>query len=124
MSTSTLSRPVGPEELALIEASGWRRFPPRLPDQPIFYPVCDEGYAREIAEHWNVPASGRGYVTRFAARTEVLARYERKVVGARRHAAVGGRPRWVDHPHRARNAPQAPPRRADEGAALFVPISS
>ncbi len=86
MSTSTLFRPVGPEELALIEASGWRRFPPRLPDQPIFYPVCDEGYAREIAEHWNVPSSGKGYVTRFAVHAEVLARYERKVVGARRHA--------------------------------------
>jgi hypothetical protein len=37
MPTLTLFRPVGPEELALIEASGWREFPPRLPDQPIFY---------------------------------------------------------------------------------------
>lgn len=86
MPTTTLFRPVGPEELALIEASGWRRFPPRLPDQPIFYPVCNEGYAREIAERWNVPASGRGFVTRFAVDVEVLARSERKVVGAGRHA--------------------------------------
>jgi hypothetical protein len=87
---TVLFRPVGPAELALIEASGWRRFPPRLADQPIFYPVCDEGYAREIAERWNVPASGRGYVTRFAVRDELLARYERKVVGARRHVEL-----WV-----------------------------
>ena len=39
MKTTTLFRPVGPKELALIEQSGWKAFPPRLPDQPIFYPV-------------------------------------------------------------------------------------
>lgn len=83
---TVLFRPVGSAELALIEATGWRRFPPRLADQPIFYPVCDEGYAREIAEQWNVPASGSGFVTRFAVLDDVLARYERRVVGARRHA--------------------------------------
>lgn len=27
----TLYRPVGPAELALIEASGWRAFPPETP---------------------------------------------------------------------------------------------
>jgi hypothetical protein len=31
----TLWRPVGPNGLALIEASGMRAFPPRLPEQPI-----------------------------------------------------------------------------------------
>jgi hypothetical protein len=45
----TLYRPVGPKELALIEASGWREFPPRLPGQPIFYPVANEEYATQIA---------------------------------------------------------------------------
>jgi hypothetical protein len=39
VSTTTLYRPVGPEELALIQASGWKAFPPRLPEQSIFYPV-------------------------------------------------------------------------------------
>ena len=63
--TVTLCRPVGPQELALIERSGWRKFPPRLPDQPIFYPVTNEGYAIQIARDWNVKASGSGYVTRF-----------------------------------------------------------
>jgi hypothetical protein len=42
--TMTLWRPTGPEELALVEASGWRAWPPRLPEQPIFYPVLNEGY--------------------------------------------------------------------------------
>ena len=68
-------RPVGPKELELIAASGYREFPPRLPEQPIFYPVLNEEYARQIAREWNVPASGAGYVTRFAVRKEFLARY-------------------------------------------------
>ena len=59
MSAITLYRPVGPQELALIEASGWREFPPRLPEQPIFYPVLNEEDAIQIARDWNVPASGR-----------------------------------------------------------------
>jgi hypothetical protein len=58
----TLFRPVGPEELSLIEQSGFRSFPPRLPEQPIFYPVLTEEYATKIARDWNVPASGSGYV--------------------------------------------------------------
>lgn len=32
--TLTLWRPTGPQELALVEASGWRAWPPRLPEQP------------------------------------------------------------------------------------------
>ena len=36
-------------ELALIEASDSRAFPPRLPEQPIFYPVTNEAYAAQIA---------------------------------------------------------------------------
>jgi hypothetical protein len=47
--TVVLFRPVGPEELALIESSGFREFPPRLPEQPIFYPVLTEEYAVKIA---------------------------------------------------------------------------
>jgi hypothetical protein len=33
---------VGPGELELIAASGYRPFPPRLPEQPIFYPVLTD----------------------------------------------------------------------------------
>ena len=83
--TVTLYRPVGPEELALIEASGWREFPPRLPEQPIFYPVTNEAYASQIARDWNVKASGVGYVTRFAVRADFLSRYERQKVGGAIH---------------------------------------
>jgi len=67
--TMTLYRPVGPKELKLIERSGWMRFPPRLPEQPIFYPVMNEQYAIQVAHDWNVPASGSGFVTKFEVRT-------------------------------------------------------
>jgi hypothetical protein len=63
--TVVLWRPTGPEELTLVETSGWRKWPPRLPEQPIFYPVPTVEYATKIARDWNVPASGSGYVTRF-----------------------------------------------------------
>jgi hypothetical protein len=65
MDVVTLWRPVGPNELALIRKAGMRAFPPRLPEQPIFYPVLSEEYAVKIARDWNVPASGSGFVTRF-----------------------------------------------------------
>jgi hypothetical protein len=69
--TRTLYRPVGPEELELIRQSGFGAFPPRLAEQPIFYPVLSEEYAVKIARDWNVKASGSGHVTRF----EVLASF-------------------------------------------------
>src|SRR5215468_7842930 len=61
--TITLYRPVGTKELELIERSGFRAFPPRLPEQPIFYPVLTEAYAARIARDWNVGASGAGCAT-------------------------------------------------------------
>lgn len=79
--TTVLYRPVGPEELALIEQSGYTRFPPRLPEQPIFYPVMNEEYAIQIAKDWNVPASGSGFVTRFEVRTEYLTKFPVQNVG-------------------------------------------
>jgi hypothetical protein len=71
----TLWRPVGVKELELIMQGGMRAFPPRLPEQPIFYPVLTEEYATKIARDWNAPRRG-GYVTRFRVRTSLLARYE------------------------------------------------
>ena len=80
-----LWRPVGPEELDLIKASGMRRFPPRLPDQPIFYPVLSEAYAVMIARDWNVPRSGSGFVTRFRVLKSYLDRYEVQEAGGKAH---------------------------------------
>jgi hypothetical protein len=47
-------RPTGQQELDLVAASGWRGWPPRLPEQPIFYPVLNRWYATKIAREWNV----------------------------------------------------------------------
>lgn len=80
---TVLWRPTGPEELALVERSGWREWPPRLPDQPIFYPVLNRDYALTIARRWNVPASGVGYVTRFEVEAEFMSRYAVQQVGGR-----------------------------------------
>jgi hypothetical protein len=77
----TLWRPTGPQELELVAATGFRRWPPRLPDQPIFYPVLNEDYAIRIARDWNVKASGVGYVTRFSVRRTHLDRYDVQQVG-------------------------------------------
>lgn len=80
-----LWRPVGPVELELIRKSGMRAFPPRLPDQPIFYPVLSEEYAAKIARDWNVPASGSGYVTRFEVRRDFLENYSVQSAGGSAH---------------------------------------
>lgn len=83
--TTTLYRPTGPEEMALVQASGFRRWPPRLPGQPIFYPVTSEDYARQIATRWNINDSGVGYVTRFEVHKDFMNRYEIHCVGAAEH---------------------------------------
>jgi hypothetical protein len=91
--TITLFRPVGALELALVAESGFRAFPPRLPSQPIFYPVLTEAYAVEIARDWNTrdAASGyAGFVTRFDVDAHFAARYPIRTAGARRHQEL-----WV-----------------------------
>lgn len=79
----TLWRPVGPAELQLIQEAGMRAFPPRLPEQPIFYPVLTKSYAIKIARDWNVPASGAGFVTRFRVFKSFLDRYDVHEAGGR-----------------------------------------
>ncbi|MEP0951418.1 MAG: ADP-ribosylation/crystallin J1 [Paracoccaceae bacterium] len=81
----TLWRPVGPEELVLIEQADMRTFPPRLPEQPIFYPVLTEEYAIKIARDWNVKANGSGFVTRFDVLKSYLDAYDVQEAGGRAH---------------------------------------
>ena len=85
METVTLWRPTGPDELKLVEEAEWQAWPPRLPEQPIFYPVTTEAYAIKIARDWNVPSSGSGFVTRFEVRKDFLDRFERQLAGGREH---------------------------------------
>lgn len=82
-----LYRPVGTAELKLIEASGYKAFPPRLPEQPIFYPVLNQEYACEIAEKWNTrdTIDHRGYVTQFEVDDVYCAQFEIHTVGNSYH---------------------------------------
>jgi hypothetical protein len=82
---TTLYRPVGSKEFALIRESGWRVFPPRWPEQPIFYPVLNEEYATQIARDWNTRDSGTGYVVRFEVETDYLKQFPIQVTGSRIH---------------------------------------
>lgn len=58
-------------------------WPPRLPEQPIFYPVLNEDYAIRIARDWNVKHDGAGFVTRFDVDAEFLSRYPVQQAGGR-----------------------------------------
>ena len=82
--TTVLYRPVGQPELDLIREAGFSSFPPRLPSQPLFYPVLTEEYATRLARDWNANdrSSGFvGYVTRFRVRTDFLRRYDPQPAG-------------------------------------------
>ena len=85
--TTVLFRPVGKKELDLIRESDFTAFPPRLREQPIFYPVLNEHYAAQIAREWNAKREAErvGYVTRFHVRSEYLRRYEVQTVGGSEH---------------------------------------
>lgn len=88
-----LYRPVGVRELRLIADSGFRAFPPRLPDQPIFYPVLTLEYARRIARDWNTTdaQSGfAGFVTQFEIDEVTAQRYPVQLAGGRSHEEL-----WV-----------------------------
>lgn len=85
-STVVLYRPVGRNELELIEQAEFRAFPPRLPEQSIFYPVTNEAYATQIARDWNTRfGSKEGFVTRFKIDRSYLDQFDRKVVGSGVH---------------------------------------
>ena len=87
----TLYRPVGTSELELIKSSGYTAFPPRPPEQPIFYPVLNEEYACEIAEKWNAKTGdGKGYVTRFNVDDDYIGQFDVHIVGNRVHQEL-----WV-----------------------------
>lgn len=88
-----LFRPTGAAELKLVEESGWRAWPPRLPDQPIFYPVTTFDYAEKIARDWNStrPAPDNlGFVTRFEIGPDIAARYPVQDAGGKAHREL-----WV-----------------------------
>ena len=87
-----LFRPVGLHELQLIAETNHRAYPPRLPDQPIFYPVLNFEYARQIAEGWNTRYNNPpcGFVTRFEIDDDYVKQFSVQIVGGREHEEL-----WV-----------------------------
>ncbi|MGH6933941.1 MAG: hypothetical protein ACREEE_16110 [Dongiaceae bacterium] len=84
---------MGPKEFSLIQQSDWTAFPPRLPDQPIFYPVLTFDYAEKISRDWNstrVDAGYLGFVVAFDIANQLAARYPAEVAGGRAHQEL-----WV-----------------------------
>lgn len=87
-----LYRPVGTKELELIREMEYCAFPPRLPEQPIFYPVLNEQYATEIASRWNVKYNDdhKGYVTKFEVEDDYCTQFKIHCVGDEYHKEL-----WV-----------------------------
>jgi hypothetical protein len=84
----TLYRPVGTKELELIRQTGYKKFPPRLSWQPIFYPVLDYEYACTIARDWNTnddDNGSAGFVTQFEIPDEYFDCFEVQNVGLKNH---------------------------------------
>src|SRR5512147_2547991 len=88
METITLYRPAGKKELELVAATAYKAFPPRLEEQPFFYPVLTREYAEQIARAWNTK-DGRsgfvGYVLQFDVDAAYLARFDIQKVGGQSH---------------------------------------
>ena len=89
----TLWRPTGENELDLVKELGWRAWPPRLPEQPIFYPVLHRWYATKIAREWNVPHRGVGFVTQFDVDRAFLDTYELHQAAAAMSWSTGSLPK-------------------------------
>ena len=111
----SLYRPVGLFEMELIaNVHHFYSYPPRLPGQPIFYPVLNIEYATKIARDWNTKdgASGyAGFVTGFRVPEAALSIWPPKCVGGKEHMEL-----WVPADQLpAFNALIAPPIQIYEG---------
>lgn len=89
MKLKKLYRPVNKKELELIIELNCQAFPERLPEQPIFYPVLNEEYAKEISI-WNIDAYGEAYITEFFINDNYFNKFEIQNVGSEIHDEI-----WV-----------------------------
>ncbi|HEX8178820.1 MAG TPA: hypothetical protein VF525_04680 [Pyrinomonadaceae bacterium] len=85
--TTTLYRTTGRTEVTLIGKSDYRKFPPRLSDQPTFQAMLSEEYALKIARDWQMKysADGFAYVVRFRVRSMYLSKFVPRTVGGAQH---------------------------------------
>lgn len=89
MTTKVLFRPVGLKEVELILDANAEAFPPRVPEQPIFYPVLNRAYAEQIARQWNTTEPDfAGFTTSFKVEANYAGKFSEHVVGARHHSEL------------------------------------
>ena len=87
-----LYRPVGTKELNLIRESGYRAFPPKLPEQPVFYTIL---YLQHILLFVVIQSvkyndDHKGYVTKFEVDDSYGTQFEVHCVGDSYHEEL-----WV-----------------------------
>ncbi len=98
--TTSLYLPVGLKEMQLILEADSKAFPPRLPHQPIFYPVLNFEYAEQIARDWNTKDANSGFagfVTRFEIDSDYVSQFPEHVVGAKHHREFWVPAEELDH---------------------------
>jgi hypothetical protein len=83
METVLLWRLVGENGLALIEESGFRRFPPRLDWQPIFLPGAERGLRHAPRLRLEHPGWRHRVRHLLRGRRRAIARYEPHEAGGR-----------------------------------------
>jgi hypothetical protein len=84
-----LFRPIGANELGLIAKSGFRRFPPRLAENPAFSPVAAFDDARRVAELSKTQDKRSGFAG-FVIRFEVADDYVERLAARASHSPPGG----------------------------------
>ena len=84
-----LYRPTGLNELRLVYQSGMKHWPPRFPEQSIFYPVLERCYAQQIARDWNTKSDTyAGFVAEFEIEDAYINKFEKHIVGSSQHVEL------------------------------------
>lgn len=76
-----LRRPANQAELDLVAASGWRAWPPRLPDQPFFGHVTRFCVRRAYLDEYEPHEAGGRALTEYWTPAEDLDRFNANLVG-------------------------------------------
>lgn len=87
--TRTLYRPVGLQEAELILVKGI--FPPRPPEESIFYPFLNYAYAEQVARDrytHNAKTNYAGFIAQFKVKKPYIDQFKARVVGDEIHTEL------------------------------------
>ena len=83
--TLAVYQAVGPQQLAALIRSEWRRIEPAWGGVRFTYLKQQQRYAEMIARQWEVPLHGAGYVVRIVLPEDVLRQYDLETVAYEEH---------------------------------------